>query len=66
MIISLITTTTPAFSQHDSLILKNKDVIVGEIKSLDKGIVTIETDYSKTDFTMDGVGSKKFIPIQDF
>ncbi len=28
-------------AQHDSLVLKNGDVIVGEIKSVDKGVVTI-------------------------
>jgi hypothetical protein len=27
------------FAQHDSLILKNRDVIVGEIKSLDRGVL---------------------------
>jgi hypothetical protein len=47
---------TPVFSQHDSIILKNKDVIVGEIKSLDKGVLTIETDYSKSDFTIEWSG----------
>ena len=40
-------------AQTDSLILINKDVIVGELKSLDKGVVTIETDYSKSDFTIE-------------
>ena len=42
----------------DSLILKNGDIIVGEIKSLDKGVVTIETDYSKNDFTIEWSGIK--------
>jgi hypothetical protein len=37
-------------AQKDSLVLKNGDVIVGEIKSMDKGVLTIETDYSKNDF----------------
>jgi len=59
MIVSLIIITIPAFSQHDSLILKNKNVIVGEIKSLDKGVLTIETDYSKTDFTIEWSGIKE-------
>lgn len=39
-----------AFAQTDSLILSNNDFIVGEIKSLDKNILTIETDYSDVDF----------------
>lgn len=39
-----------AFSQTDTLILKNKDLIIGEIKSMDKNILGIETDYSDVDF----------------
>jgi hypothetical protein len=58
-IIASIIVAHPAFSQHDSLILKNKDVIVGEIKSLDKGVLTIETGYSKSDFTVEWSGIKE-------
>ena len=45
-----------AAAQKDSLILKNKDVIVGDIKSMDRGVVTIETDYSKDDFRVEYSG----------
>ncbi|HCY80319.1 MAG TPA: hypothetical protein DHV22_01275, partial [Xanthomarina gelatinilytica] len=38
------------WSQNDSIVLKNKDKIVGEIKSLDKGVLTVKTDYSDSDF----------------
>lgn len=41
-----------SWSQNDTIVLKNKDKIVGEIKSMDRGIVTIETDYSDSDFTI--------------
>ena len=58
-IIAFIIVAHPVFSQHDSLILKNKDVIVGEIKSLDKGVLTIETGYSKSDFTVEWSGIKE-------
>lgn len=37
-------------AQTDSLIFKNKDIVVGEIKSMDRGVITIETDYSSSDF----------------
>ncbi|MCX2743285.1 DUF481 domain-containing protein [Mangrovivirga sp. M17] len=37
---------------QDSLVFKNGNVIVGEIQSLNKGVVTIETDYSDDDFTI--------------
>jgi hypothetical protein len=46
-------------AQHDSLIMKNGDVIVGEIKSMDRGVVTIETGYSKNDFTVKWGGIRK-------
>jgi len=40
-------------AQTDSLILSNGDVIVGEIKSMDKAIIQIETDYSDSDFKIE-------------
>lgn len=55
---SLIITDT-CFGQKDSLILKTGDIIVGEIKSMDKGVITIETDYSKNDFTIEWSGIKE-------
>lgn len=45
-----------SFGQTDSLILKNKDFIVGEIKGMDQGVLTIETDYSDTDFKISWEG----------
>ncbi len=50
---------TSTFAQHDSLVLKNGDVIVGELKSMTKGVITIETDYSKNDFTIEWSGVKE-------
>lgn len=43
----------------DSLVLKNGDVMVGEIKSLDKGVVTVETNYSEKDFLIEWSGVKE-------
>ena len=40
-------------AQTDTLILNNKDLIIGEIKSMDKGILTFETDYSSVDFKIE-------------
>lgn len=42
-----------SFSQNDSLVLSNNDVIVGELKSMKQGVATIETDYSDSDFKID-------------
>jgi Protein of unknown function, DUF481 len=41
-----------AHAQKDSLILTNADIMVGEIKSMDKGVLYIETPYSKNDFNI--------------
>ena len=32
--------------------MRNGDILVGEIKSLDKGVLTLETPYSKSDFNI--------------
>lgn len=39
-----------AYSQTDSLVLSNKDLIIGEIKSMDRGVLTFKTDYSDVNF----------------
>ena len=48
-----------ATAQKDSLLLSNKDLIVGEIKSMDRGVITIGTDYSKDDFRVKWSGISK-------
>jgi hypothetical protein len=45
-----VTSTLPLLGQTDSLVFKNGDVMVGEIKSMDRGIAVVETKYSDTDF----------------
>jgi hypothetical protein len=40
---------TMVFSQNDSLTFNNDDGLVGEIKSMDRGILQIGTDYSDGD-----------------
>jgi len=56
LILILLMITSACFAQKDSLVFKNGNIIVGEIKSLDKGVLTIETDYSKNDFTIEWAG----------
>jgi len=46
-------------AQRDSMILSNGDIIVGEIKSMDKGVLIIETEYSDDDFTLKWVEVKE-------
>ncbi len=45
--------------QSDSLIFKNGNNIVGEVKSMDRNILKIETDYSDDDFTIEWDGVKE-------
>ena len=42
-----------AYGQNDTLRLKNNDQLVGEIKSVITGVLTMETAYSDDDFTID-------------
>lgn len=52
LLLLLIMTPCIIVSQNDTIVLKNNDKLVGEIKSMDRGVVTIETDYSDSDFTI--------------
>ena len=40
-------------AQIDTLVMPGNALIVGEIKGMEYGIVTIETDYSDDDFTIE-------------
>lgn len=57
---------SPVVAQRDSLVLNNGDMIAGELKALDAGIVTMETDYSKSDFTIEWDGVKKIYSQRRF
>ena len=47
------------FGQTDSLVFNNGNYIVGEIKSMNKGVLVFETDYSDSDFKIEIEGIKK-------
>jgi len=66
LITSFVACSIALNAQKDSLILKNGNVIVGEIKSLDKGVITVETDYSKNDFTIEWNGVKEIYSNTSF
>lgn len=50
LFLTLIFSAHYLHAQTDSLLLGNGNLIVGEIKGMDKGVLTIETDYSDSDF----------------
>lgn len=39
-----------AFSQNDTIVLTNGDRLIGEIKKMDRSVLSIETPYSDSDF----------------
>lgn len=46
----LLTSAQALAGNTDTIYLKNKDVLVGEINGMSKSVVTFETDYSDSDF----------------
>lgn len=52
-IILLFICTMQVFAQKDTLVMKNGDMLVGEIKELGKGVLKFETDYSDEDFAIE-------------
>lgn len=48
----------------DTLALDNGDIIVGEIKEMKNGVLSIETDYSDSDFTIKWIKVKKISSSQ--
>ncbi|TRX72050.1 DUF481 domain-containing protein [Carboxylicivirga sp. M1479] len=50
-----------AYSQVDKITFNNDDSVIGEIKSMKNGVLSIETDYSDADFTIEWSGIKTII-----
>ena len=50
----LLLLLAPLFThaQKDSIVFRNGNTMIGEIKSLRNGVLTVETDYSDNDFTI--------------
>ncbi len=59
-------TADSCLAQKDSLILVNGNIIVGKIKNLNGGVLTIETDYSKNDFTVKWAGINEIYSDRSF
>jgi hypothetical protein len=53
-------------AQKDSLIMVNGDVIVGEFKDMDRGILAISTDYSDSDFKIEWEGIREIYSVSRF
>ncbi|RLD73235.1 MAG: hypothetical protein DRI87_04480 [Bacteroidetes bacterium] len=59
LLVFIVLTGYFAFSQSDSLILVNGDVIIGELKTMDRAVAIFETDYSDSDFKIEWDGIAK-------
>ena len=51
-------------AQNDSLVFDRGNILVGEIKEMSKGIITIETDYSDSDFQIEWEKVREFYSDQ--
>ena len=58
--------TNLVLAQKDTLVLTNKDLIIGEVKGLDRSVITIGTDYSKDDFKVKWEGIKSISTSSSF
>lgn len=43
----------PASGQNDSVVMVNRDLLVGEIKGMDRGVMQLKTGYSEKNFQID-------------
>lgn len=41
------------FAQKDTLVMTNHEILIGEIETLQKGVLVVETDYSDKDFQVE-------------
>jgi len=53
LLVIMLFMSTVTWAQNDTIQLKNKDLLVGEVKSISKGILIIETGYSDEDFKVE-------------
>lgn len=53
LIIFCITLRNQVFAQSDTLVMHTGETLTGEIKDLKMGVITLETDYSDSDFKIE-------------
>jgi len=55
-----------SFAQNDTIISKDNNVLNGEIKEMDKGVLTFKTSYSDSDFKIEWLKIKMIISNQNY
>ncbi len=58
-LVFIIIAYATGYAQIDTLLLDTNTIIVGEVKSMTRGVLTIETNYSDSDFTIEWLEIKK-------
>jgi len=53
-------------AQTDSLVFYNGNYVVGEVKSMSRGVITVETDYSDSDFKIEWEKIKEIYTVTYF
>jgi len=66
ILITLVFFTFSQIKAQDTLVTTDNTVLVGKIKSMDKGVLIMETDFSKDDFRLTWLKVKKVISNRDF
>lgn len=59
-------TVSVHFAQNDTIIAQNNNKIVGEIKSMNKGVLKIKTSYSDSDFAIEWLKIKSLFSETTF
>ncbi|MCD4731861.1 MAG: hypothetical protein K8R74_14740, partial [Bacteroidales bacterium] len=56
----------PISAQTDSLVFYNGNYLVGEVKTMNRGVITVETDYSDADFKIEWGKIKEIYTVTYF
>lgn len=54
------------YAQNDTIIANNGNIIVGEIKSMNKGVLKMKTVYSDSDFAIEWLKVKRLTSLRNF
>jgi len=57
--IALLMCAPCLLAQTDSILFRNDNYIVGEVKSMERGVLTVKTAYSDKDFQVEWDGIKE-------
>lgn len=62
----LLFSFTAIHSQNDTLIAKNGNIIKGEVKGMNKGVLKMKTSYSDSDFAIEWAAVSQLFTVTEF